>query len=497
MTSLRTLLMTMVVVGLAVGGCRNTPPTEPTPEVEGSGPQLTVSDPVVEYRETESDEPIEVEEGDALSILPGAIVLTKNGGRASMVWSNFLTHEMLPGTDTLLSYSEPALRGAMFDQAVGTGRYTLEGRDEPAEVTVKAQWIEVSAEVGPSEFIVSLIPGETPSAWVAVVEGSVTLSRGTDTISVGGGQAVGVTEEGELPEVLEVDLSAVAAWYEEMAAGEAEGSIASVALRCLVIRDRTALRTSPDTEADAVEPPLDSGALVSVLRRDEAADWLYVRPITRWHSGWLAKTALVCNGPVQDAGSGEVEVTEAATPTETPEPLQRATATLRVVVPVVTATVTASPTPEAGAVVSFWADDYEIDLGDCTYIRWEVENIREVYLNGGGVPGGSQSRKVCPDEDRTYTLKVIHLDGREEEKSFKIEVNEPDEPEPSDTPRPATKPAATNTPAQLPTDVPTTPPPTPEPTEAPTQTQAPTEEPTAQPTEEATPEPTEEASPGP
>jgi hypothetical protein len=43
-------------------------------------------------------------------------------------------------------------------------------------------------------------------------------------------------------------------------------------------------------------------------------------------------------------------------------------------------------------------------------LRWSVENVREVYLDGGGVVGQGK-RKVCPAATTTYELKVIHLDG--------------------------------------------------------------------------------------
>jgi len=74
-------------------------------------------------------------------------------------------------------------------------------------------------------------------------------------------------------------------------------------------------------------------------------------------------------------------------------------------------TPTFTPTPTSGAPsVNFRADDYTISSGDCTRLRWDVDNVREIYLDGEGVVGHDK-RKVCPTATTTYRLKVIRLDG--------------------------------------------------------------------------------------
>jgi hypothetical protein len=62
--------------------------------------------------------------------------------------------------------------------------------------------------------------------------------------------------------------------------------------------------------------------------------------------------------------------------------------------------------------VSFRADAYTITSGNCTWLRWDVDNVREVYLDGQGVVGHDQ-RQVCPNATTTYTLRVVRLDGAE------------------------------------------------------------------------------------
>jgi hypothetical protein len=78
------------------------------------------------------------------------------------------------------------------------------------------------------------------------------------------------------------------------------------------------------------------------------------------------------------------------------------------------------PTSEA-ATISYWADDTIVAQGDCTRLHWDVQNVREVYLNGVGVVGQG-NRRVCPTATTTYRLKVVHLDGREQVLPVTVEV---------------------------------------------------------------------------
>jgi len=77
----------------------------------------------------------------------------------------------------------------------------------------------------------------------------------------------------------------------------------------------------------------------------------------------------------------------------------------------VTATVTPSATVALGMIgPNLRADNMNIKIGECTNIRWDVDNIREVYFEGQGVVGHS-SQQVCPYSTQTYTLRVVRLDG--------------------------------------------------------------------------------------
>jgi hypothetical protein len=73
------------------------------------------------------------------------------------------------------------------------------------------------------------------------------------------------------------------------------------------------------------------------------------------------------------------------------------------------ATPTPTHTPSSPG-VSFRADAYTITAGSCTWLRWDVDNVRAVYLDGQGVVGHDQ-RQVCPNATTTYTLRIVRLDG--------------------------------------------------------------------------------------
>lgn len=73
--------------------------------------------------------------------------------------------------------------------------------------------------------------------------------------------------------------------------------------------------------------------------------------------------------------------------------------------------------------INFWADSYTIDRSQCTALRWDVRNVREVYLNDEGVPGVSD-REVCPASTQTWVLRVVRNDGGQETRDVTITVND-------------------------------------------------------------------------
>jgi len=70
----------------------------------------------------------------------------------------------------------------------------------------------------------------------------------------------------------------------------------------------------------------------------------------------------------------------------------------------------------------FRADHTTIRAGECTTLRWDVEGIRAVYLDGQGKVGHG-SAQVCPPKTQTFELKVIERDGREVDHPLTITVS--------------------------------------------------------------------------
>ncbi len=69
---------------------------------------------------------------------------------------------------------------------------------------------------------------------------------------------------------------------------------------------------------------------------------------------------------------------------------------------------TATPSPQS---ISFYADKYVVDYGECATIGWDVEGIKQVYYENQGVTG-HETRQECPYQSTTYHLDVITLDGQ-------------------------------------------------------------------------------------
>ncbi len=79
--------------------------------------------------------------------------------------------------------------------------------------------------------------------------------------------------------------------------------------------------------------------------------------------------------------------------------------------------------------ISFRADRTTINAGEHTMLRWDIECVKGVYLDGQGV-SGHEARDVAPGGTRTYTLRVNKNDGSFEDRQVTIVVNSPVPPPP-------------------------------------------------------------------
>ena len=84
-------------------------------------------------------------------------------------------------------------------------------------------------------------------------------------------------------------------------------------------------------------------------------------------------------------------------------------------------TPTSQFTPIPTASVSFRSDRTTLYAGECTTLRWDVDNVRDVFLDGQGVTG-HESRQICPTATQTYRLIITHPDGSQKQVSVTIQV---------------------------------------------------------------------------
>ncbi len=96
--------------------------------------------------------------------------------------------------------------------------------------------------------------------------------------------------------------------------------------------------------------------------------------------------------------------------------------------------------------ISFRADRTTINLNEHTMLRWDVECVTAIYLDGQGV-SGHDARDVAPTSTKTYTLRVNKYDGSYEDRQVTIIVNQPaptPAPPPTSAPTPPPAPARRN-----------------------------------------------------
>ncbi len=92
---------------------------------------------------------------------------------------------------------------------------------------------------------------------------------------------------------------------------------------------------------------------------------------------------------------------------------------------------TPTPVPPPSPSLSFTADATAINMGDCSTLRWRVENIQAIWVYPAGSnyedypQTGQGSQQVCPEQTTTYEMRVQHIDGTTEIRSITVQVNQP------------------------------------------------------------------------
>ncbi len=141
----------------------------------------------------------------------------------------------------------------------------------------------------------------------------------------------------------------------------------------------------------------DEGEIVG--KSADSGWWAATVPSAPDGIGWVSADFVIAQN-VEDVPVIEVAppviVVPTAAPTPTPVPLP-----------------TATPSPQ----ISFSADQTNIQQGQCTTLRWSVENIQAVWVypqgeNFQSFPRtGQGSEQVCPTTTTTYEMRVLQRNG--------------------------------------------------------------------------------------
>lgn len=179
----------------------------------------------------------------------------------------------------------------------------------------------------------------------------------------------------------------------------------------------------------------------------------------------VTPTPIVLAPPLADAVSGEATLelaaplppidVDAPIPTRRPTPIFDLPTSTPLSDAPPTLTATDTPVPLGTPVVIFAADESQLQAGRCTFVRWNVRNVREVYYENLPMSGQGEREECIDDESQVYSLLVVLGDGSSQVYTTTIAYLPP-------TPTPTVTPSFTPEPVFTPTWTP--PPPTATPT---------------------------------
>jgi heat shock protein HslJ/uncharacterized protein YraI len=155
----------------------------------------------------------------------------------------------------------------------------------------------------------------------------------------------------------------------------------------------------------------DEGEIVG--RSVDGRWWAAAAPSLPGGIGWVSADFVIATNaedvPVIDVAPPPV-VAPTAIPPATPTAMPAATAT---------------PTAQ----ISFGADRTTIDQGQCTILRWNVQNVQAIWIYPQGQPhyrfprALQGSEQVCPPVTTNYEMRVLRRDGGVETRQITITVN--------------------------------------------------------------------------
>jgi hypothetical protein len=141
----------------------------------------------------------------------------------------------------------------------------------------------------------------------------------------------------------------------------------------------------------------------------------------------LMAKAINTGGLIGESAVIAVEVTSQVVPTNTPSATHTLMPPTRLPPTKAPAPPTQAPPPPpptpCTATIDFRADRTTINTGESTFLRWDVECVQALYLDGAPVTG-HESRYIAPPVTTTFTLHVIKKDSSAEDRQVTIMVNQ-------------------------------------------------------------------------
>ena len=171
------------------------------------------------------------------------------------------------------------------------------------------------------------------------------------------------------------------------------------------------VRTGPGTNFPVigVAPFGREGEIIG--RSADGAWWVVAVPSAPGGMGWVAASHVAASNaadvPIIASPAPPVVVIPTPAPTPTPRP---------------------QPTATPSAQMSLTADRTTITQGECTTIRWSVENVQAVWVYPQGQPYqqfprvGQGSEQVCPPVTTTYEMRVLMRDGTVQFRTVTVNV---------------------------------------------------------------------------
>lgn len=188
----------------------------------------------------------------------------------------------------------------------------------------------------------------------------------------------------------------------------------------------TNIRAGPGTNY-AILATMAAGLGVRLVGRNADKSWWQIEfPSSPDGRAWVF-AANVAIAPGANVDALPVASAPPAPPTYTATSLAAVSATPKP--PTATsqkppATATTAPSPSA----ILRADKIRLVPGECTTLRWDIDNIKGVFLNAGRGEEpvtGHDTRVVCPDVTTIYVLHVIQTDGSSQKHSLTVMVSGP------------------------------------------------------------------------